>query len=132
MTKQRKNFRSGGSWETQVGYSRAVRVGNWIAVSGCTAAAPDGAIIGVGDAYAQASRCIEVIESALQQANAGLADVIRTRLYVTNIDQWPDIARAHAEAFGAIGPAATMVEVSRLIHPDMLVEIEADAVVSDS
>lgn len=123
--------RSGARWEPLVGYSRAVRVGSFIAVSGSTSVGPQGELIGEGDAYVQARRCIEVIRDALESAGAGLEHVVRTRMFVTNIDDWPEIARAHQEAFAEITPATSMVEVSRLIDPAMLVEIEADAIVGD-
>jgi enamine deaminase RidA (YjgF/YER057c/UK114 family) len=127
---QRMNYHSGAPWEKIVGYSRAVRTGPFIAVTGCAAVGPDGQLVGEGDPYAQAQRCIEIIREVLESAGAGLGDVVRTRMFVTNIDQWEDIGRAHKEAFGDIMPATTMVEVSRLIDPSMLVEIEADAVVT--
>jgi len=128
---RRNNFPSGAPWEPIVGYSRAVRHGPFIAVSGSAAVGPDGTLVGEGDPYAQAVRCIEVIREALEAAGAGLEDVIRTRMYVTDIRQWADISRAHQEAFGAVMPATSMVQVARLIDPNMLVEIEADAVISE-
>jgi enamine deaminase RidA (YjgF/YER057c/UK114 family) len=128
---KRSNIRSGAPWEPIVGYSRAVRVGRTIAVSGSAAVGPDGEIVGVGDTYVQACRCIEVIAEALAAAGASLSDVVRTRMFVTDIDQWEDIARAHQEAFGDSPPATAMLEVTRLIHPDMLLEIEADAIIAD-
>ena len=127
---KRTNIRSGARWEPIVGYSRAVRIGQMVAVSGSAAVDADGALVGEGDAYLQAQQCIKVIEEALGQAGAGLADVMRTRTFVTDIELWPEIARAHQEAFGDVMPATSMVEVSRLIDPAMLVEIEADAIVA--
>ena len=132
MTMKRESYSSAAPWEAIVGYSRAVRTGPFIVVTGCASVGPDGELVGEDDPYAQATRCIEVIREALESAGAGLTDVVRTRMFVTNIDQWEDIGRAHKEAFGDIMPATTMVEVSRLIDPRMLVEIEADAVITDS
>lgn len=126
----RRSVSSGAPWEGQVGYSRAVRIGNVIAVSGTTAVGEDGKVIGHKDAFLQARRCFEIIGAALNQAGSGLQDVIRTRMYVVDIERdWKEVARAHSEVFGAIRPAATMVEVAGLIDPVMLVEIEVDAVV---
>lgn len=125
---RRKHVRSGAPWEALAGYSRAVRVGERIFVSGTAPIDDDGHVVNVGDPYSQTKRCIEIIEGALQEVGSGLEHVVRTRMFVVDIEQWAEIAKAHQEAFGQIMPATSMVEVSRLIHPDMLVEVEADAV----
>lgn len=120
---------SGAPWEAQVGYCRALRTGDRVFVTGTAAVAEDGTVHAPGDAYAQASRCLDIIAGALAEVGADMDHVVRTRIFVTDIERWQEVGRAHGERFGDAPPTTTMVEVSRLIHPDMLVEIEADAVV---
>ena len=123
----RQNVSSGGKWEPVVGYSRAVRAGDWVHVAGTTAADASGQVIGAGDPYAQTVQALRTVAAALAQAGATMNDVVRTRMFVTDISKWEEYGRAHGEVFRAILPAATMVEVSRLIDPAMMVEIEVDA-----
>ena len=128
----RKNISTGSKWEAIAGYSRAVRLGNWIAVAGTTASDENSQVVHVGDPYQQTLYILRKIERALKEAGATLDDVIRTRIYVVNIAQWEEVARAHGEIFSQIRPANTLIQIAGLVHPDHLVEIEADALIEDS
>lgn len=130
MSTSRLNISSGGPWEPRVGYSRAVRVGPHVYVSGCTAITPAG-LVGKGDPYLQAKQALENVRWALEQAGASLSHVVRTRMFVTDISAWEQVGRAHGEYFASVLPAATMVQVSALIDPDMVVEVEAEAFITD-
>lgn len=128
----RKNISTGSKWEAIAGYSRAVRIGNWIAVAGTTASDENSQVVHVGDPYQQSLYILHKIERALKDVGASLDDVIRTRIYIVNIAQWQEVARAHGEVFGNIRPANTLIQIAGLVHPDHLVEIEADALIQDA
>jgi enamine deaminase RidA (YjgF/YER057c/UK114 family) len=131
LAMQRKNVSSGSPFESSIGFSRAVRIGNIIAVSGTAPIAAEGGTACVGDLYGQTKRCIEIIKQAIEQAGGSLTDVIRTRIFLTDIDRWEEAAKAHGEFFSEVRPAATMIGISQLISPDWLIEMEADCVVRD-